>query len=101
MNFTDMTVGEVETFSYDFKNSLPPGRTITGAAPSIRVHAGVDPNPQAMVVGQPTVSGSIVSVQLRALVAGVSYYPRMTATFDDLQQVTLPDPGEGSLRVVA
>lgn len=101
MNFTDMRVGEIETFSYDFRYTLPAGQTIESAAPNIVVHAGVDPNPQAMVASQPTINGSVVSIKLQALVPGVSYYPRMTATFSDGQEVTLPDPCEGSLRVVA
>lgn len=101
MNFTEMIVGDVETFSYDFRYTLPAGQTIASAAPHIVVHSGVDPNPQAMAPGLPTISGSIVSIELHALVPGVSYYPRMTATFSDGQIVTLPDPGEGSLRIVA
>lgn len=100
-NLTEMIVGDVETFSYSFKKTLPSGATITGAVPHIVVHAGIDPNPQAMVVGLPTINGAIVSIELKALVPGVSYWPRMTATYSDRQQVTLPDPGKGSLSVVA
>lgn len=100
-DFTDMRVGESENFSYDFVDTLPTGATIASVATDIVVHAGVDPNPQALVVGGPTISGSVVTIRLNPTLAGVSYRPRVTATYSDGQIVTLPDPGEGSLKVIA
>lgn len=95
-----MIVGDIETLTFDFKNTLPTGETIERATFDIIPYQGTDNDPAAMIVSDPVVSGSRVSIRVKAITPDVSYWPRMTAHYTDTQIVTLPDPGQGSLRVV-
>lgn len=98
-NFPDVVAGDSVTLSYDFKRCIPAGASILSVVPHMAAHVGTDPDPGAMVTDGPTIDGAIVSVQVCPTLAGVSYWPRVTATYDDGEKKTLPEHGEGSLAV--
>lgn len=97
-DFTPKRSTEVETFSVDYRNSLPDGVTIVSAVWSVASLFGV--NSPDMVVGNPSINGSLVSQRLGAGVAGVTYAPTCAATFSDGQVVVLPEPGAGLLAII-
>lgn len=101
INFPSLCAGDDVVLTCEYKHVMPPGVTILSVRPSISVHAGSDSNAQAMFASAPAISGTKVGIRIQALVAGVSYYPRLHVTLSDGETVTLPDPGYGSLTVVA
>ncbi len=103
MNFTKKRAGETEIFSVDFVNNLAAGEAIETAEWSITVKTGTDPAASSMIQGTATIeeNGTIVSQVLTGGVAGVTYSPICTITTSLSQTIILPDPGKGSLEVVA
>lgn len=100
MNFTPKRASEKELFSVDFVHKLPAGVTIVSAVWNVQVAYGTDLNPNAMVIGAASISGSIVTTFLAGGVPGVSYWPICTATLSDGEIVALPDAGNGLLAVL-
>lgn len=100
-NFPDVVAGDVDTLSFSFEDEIPPGVTIVSASAGFAVHVGGDPDPNAMILAGPISAGVVVSVQVAPALPGVAYWPRVHATLSDGEIITLPRPGEGSLRVVA
>lgn len=98
-NFPDMIAGDIDTLSYNFASMVPSGVSIASVVPNMVVHAGVDPDPETVVISGPTINGTVVSIQVHPTLAGVSYWPRVSATLSDGEKVTLPLHGEGSLTV--
>lgn len=101
INFPNLCAGDDVVLTCEYRHVMPPGVTIVSVTPSISVHAGADSNAQAMFVSAPAINGTQVGIRIQASVAGASYYPRLHATLSDGETVTLPDPGYGSLSVVA
>lgn len=101
MNFTPKRVGEKEIFSVDFVHKLPVGITIVSAVWSVQVAYGVDPNPNAMVIGAATISGSVVTTFLAGGLPDVGYWPMCTATLSDGEILMLPNINDGLLVVRA
>lgn len=58
---------------FDFSSLLTNGQTISTASCSVEVWVGVDPSPSAILLGSPTVSGTVVSQYLQNGVSGVIY----------------------------
>ena len=101
MNYTPKRAGETETFAVDFVNQMPAGVAIAMAVWTMSVLTGTDTNAAAMIVGLPTVVGSVVSTHIAGGIAGVIYLPRCTATLSNGDTVVLPEPGRGALRITA
>jgi hypothetical protein len=101
MNYSPKRASEVETFGVDFVNLVPAGVTILSAAWTVNVLKGVDANAAAMVVGSPTISGTVVTTHIAGGIADVFYLPRCTAQLSNGDTVVLPEPGRGVLRITA
>lgn len=76
---------------FDFISQLPPGSTtaLEGGSVSAFVWTGADPNPQAIVVGTPTVGGTKLFQWLGGGVAGTIYKLRILALTLDGQQLAM------------
>jgi hypothetical protein len=64
---------EREYFAFDFAPILTTGESVVSATWTVTVVDGVDPDPNAMVSGNNTIQGSIVSRLIIGGVAGVTY----------------------------
>jgi hypothetical protein len=98
MNFTPKRAAEIEVFSVDYVNSLPPGVTIVTAVWTVASSHGT-PMP-GMIVDIAAISGSVVSQLIGGGVPGVTYVPQCAATCSDGQVLILPEPNDGFLEVV-
>ena len=104
-NYSDMYVNDEETLSVDYTRTLAtaaPGVTVVSGTWSVTRYGGTaDPDPSAILVDGTAgvVAGNIVSIRVKPLIAGVLYWPRCRAILSDGQEITLPDPGKGSLRI--
>jgi len=103
MNFTNKRVAEDVIFSVDYSTTglLADGETITFAVWTNSVREGTDPHPENMISGAASINGSVVSQLIEGGLAEVYYWPICTATTSLGQILVLPDPGQGSLHVVA
>lgn len=72
---------------FDFTAELDPGETITSAALSVALLAGVDPDPAAMLFDLPTIADGVVLQPFRAGVHGATYKLRCVATLDPTGRV--------------
>jgi hypothetical protein len=68
--------GSIETFNvtFDFSNALSEGETISAVA-SVTINAfkGIDPDAQSRLYGSATISGSLIGIRLREMLADVTY----------------------------
>lgn len=58
---------------FDFSQELPFGETVASASLAATVYSGLDPAPQAIVSGTPTISGREITQILIGGVVGVVY----------------------------
>lgn len=72
-------VGEAVNVPIDFISGLAPGETLVSASTIATLYAGTDPNPQAIIVGAATVSGSIAFQKVQPTLTGNIYDLRCTA----------------------
>lgn len=72
---------------FDFTAELDPGETITSAALSVDLLAGVDPTPAALLFDLPTIAAGVVLQPFRAGVDGATYRLRCEATLDPTGRV--------------
>jgi hypothetical protein len=98
-DFSPKRAGEKEVFAVDFGPLLPAGVTIETAVWTITSIDTPDPAAAAMIVGDPVISGSIVSQMIDGGVPGTRYAPICTATTSDGQTLILPEYGYGYLDV--
>ena len=98
-NYDPMRVGEVDTFTADFASQLSPGETISLPVWNITVAYGCDANASAMIVGAASISGSMSSQMIQALVPGVSYAPKCTVHTSAGRSLIAPRYGDGLLEV--
>ncbi len=103
MNFTNKRIAEDVILSVDYSTTdvLADGETIVSATWTNSVRSGTDPAPQNMLSGAASINGLIVSQLLIDGVLDVWYWPICTALTSLGQTLVLPDPGQGSLHVVA
>ena len=73
-------VGEVTPITFDFISKLASSETILSGAATVTVWSGIDANPQALVSGTPTVSGTKVVVTLTGGQPGCIYKIACAAT---------------------
>jgi hypothetical protein len=101
MDFEPKRVAERIYYGVDFVTDLGsrPGVTILSAVWRNDVAFGVDPNPMAMISGQASIVGSVVSQLIINGVANVGYFPKCDATLSNGEVVTLPNIGNGLLLV--
>ena len=64
---------ENELFYIDFSQVLTDGEVISSATSTIDVMSGVDPSPQSIKVGAPSINGSSVAQRIYNGIAGVTY----------------------------
>lgn len=69
----DKLVPEILSIDIDMLSRLAVGETIATAAAAISVHSGTDATPSTMLLGLPTISGSIVTQKVQAGLPGVIY----------------------------
>lgn len=100
-NFSSKRTSEVEVFTVDFVNLLPPGVTVVSAVWSMGVHLGRDPAAASMLRGAYSIVGSEVRQMIGGGLAVVIYLPICTALLSDGQTKVLPDSGEGRLQITA
>lgn len=67
------------TVTIDFTAFLPVGATITSVSSSVEVFQGIDPDPEAILVGLPTFAGAYVSQKIEQGLPGVTYLIALTA----------------------
>lgn len=66
-------LAETVRFTFDFLSLLPQGEVLSAAAVEVDVYSGVDPDPQSMVRGRASVSGSRAFQLIQGGVEGVTY----------------------------
>ena len=71
---------ENEQFTFDFSTVLGSSETISSATMVVQVKDGTDPNPSAILVGTPTISGSRVAQRIYGGLDQVTYRLEMSAT---------------------
>jgi len=90
LSFSNKRTGETITLSWEFVNDLVSGETITDATLTATVESGTDPNPENIVSGTPTVSGSVVAHDVTGGVEGVKYLLLMSIDTSTGQTLELP-----------
>ncbi len=98
--FDAMRTTEKRTLSWDFKNDVPTGVTISSGTVTATVKSGTDASPSDIVSGAATVSGTKVLqlIDATAAVEGVEYYLEWQATlsdgqiFEELSTLKVDDP---------
>lgn len=89
-------VGETATFTYDFKDKIPEGVTITAVVCNVIVYMGYGSvsDPSSMIVGTATLNGTVASQMVTGGDDGVTYVLQFSATCSDgeiiLGQALLP-----------
>ena len=73
-------LGEVVGYPVDFISSLGVAETISSATVTASVYSGVDPNPQFIVLGAATITGTIVQQGITGGVLGTIYELLYAAT---------------------
>jgi len=101
MNFSPKRSAERDVFTVDYAPILQPGETISSAKWSNVAVRRTDPDPDAMIEGDCTITGAKVSQVIVSGVPGVTYAPFCTAQTNLGRQLILPDPGFGLLFVPA
>ena len=84
-----VVAGSVKILPTDFISLLQQGETVNSATASARVYSGIDGNPSALITGAPSVSGTIVNIQVSPLIIGVTYEIRIVASTSLLQNLIL------------
>lgn len=79
-SFSYKLTTENEQFTFDFSPVLGPTETINSASCTILVKEGTDPNPNAIKVGSPAISGSQVTQRIHNGLDGVIYRLETSAT---------------------
>ncbi|MHB8413931.1 MAG: phage fiber-tail adaptor protein [Acidiferrobacteraceae bacterium] len=82
-------VGETATYTFDFLSRLAVGETISTQVCAATVYSGVDASPSSIISGSATASGSVVSQNITAGVAGVIYQIVCTITTSASQTLLL------------
>jgi hypothetical protein len=100
-NFSPMVVGDVEVIAVDFgpSQTLAAGETIASADWTVTYADGTPAPNDMLVTGAQSIAGNVCATYIKASAAGV-FVPRCRATTSTGQQITLPDPGRGLLKVV-
>jgi hypothetical protein len=78
--FTYKLTTESELFSFDFSQVLSPTETISTASCSVLVMDGTDTNPNAILSGGATISGSKANQRVKDGISEVTYRLVMTIT---------------------
>ena len=78
--FSYKITNENEQFTFDFSPIMASSETISSAECTIEVKEGTDPNPNAIKVGSPEISGQQVAQRIHNGLDGVIYRIVMTAT---------------------
>jgi hypothetical protein len=78
--FTYKLTTESELFSFNYSPILAVGETILTAACTVQVKDGTDPNPSAIKIGSPAISGAVVVQRISGGLSGVIYRLEMTVT---------------------
>ncbi len=60
-DFSPRDVGEQLLLTFDFAPNLAPGETLATATSSIALLSGTDPSPSNRLIGNPTITGTLVS----------------------------------------
>lgn len=99
MNFSPIRSGEQDVFTVNYAPILLPDETILSAKWSATVIRGTDPNPDALIQGDATVSGPKVSQMIAPTVPGMTYSVICTALTSARRKLILPDSGFDQLYV--
>ena len=73
-------VGEQIFVPVDFISRLAAGETIVAASCTSTLYSGTDPNPGAMLIGAPTVTGSVIEQEVGPILSGNTYELAYVAT---------------------
>lgn len=73
-------VSEDKFLDWDFASQLAVGETLVAATVTASVYSGTDANPSAIVSGNDTISGSVVTQKIVDGTAGVQYWVDCAAT---------------------
>jgi len=79
-SFSYKITTENEQFTFDFSTVMASSETISSATSTVEVMSGDDPNPTAILVGSPVVSGQLVAQRISGGLDGVIYRIEVTAT---------------------
>ena len=79
-SFSYKITTENEQFTFDFSTVMASTETISSATSTVEVMSGTDPNPTAILVGSPVVSGQQVAQRISGGLDGVIYRIEVTAT---------------------
>ena len=71
---------ESELFGFDFSQVLTPGELILTATSTAIVMNGTDPNPTAILIGSPGITGSKVNQRIAGGISEVTYRIIVTVT---------------------
>jgi hypothetical protein len=86
--------GSAGTYAIDFAATVPVGASLVAARWALGLHytlpgASSDPNPNARLVGAPTVGGTVTAQRIASLIAGNDYLVTVTGTMSDGEAVVL------------
>lgn len=98
-NFSPMRTGEEDIFTVDFAPLLENGETIRAPVWTIAALDATDPNASALIQGDPSISGALVSQMINAGLPGIRYAPKCTVTTSLGRVLILPEYGQGLLVV--
>ena len=79
-SFSYKITTENEQFTFDFSTVMSSGETISLATSTVEVVSGTDPNPTAILVGSPVISGQQVAQRISGGLDGVIYRIEVTST---------------------
>lgn len=68
---SSLPIGNIKNFPFNFISDLQVGETISSANVTMNVYSGADADPQAMVNGAASISGTIVTQSFNSKTAGV------------------------------
>jgi len=79
-SFSYKLTPESQLFSFDFSQVVQASETILAATCTAIVKDGTDPDPTAILVGSPSISGSKASQRIAGGISEVTYRIEMTIT---------------------
>jgi hypothetical protein len=100
-DFSPKRASETEVFTVDFAPLLEPGEAIIPDTVvwTIAPVDGVDASASTMIVGAPSLTGTMASQMIGGGVPGLRYAPICTVETDKGQTLVLPEFGQGQLEI--
>ena len=82
-------VDDIDVQPFSFIKSMAPGETIASAVVTCELDDGNDPSPGSVLVGSPTIDGSMVRQTIQGNVADATYHIRCRAVLSSGREIVV------------